>query len=45
MADGVVAYLNGNLKIDEYITHHRNLADINEAFHDMHVSPQRNRKC
>jgi len=32
----VEAYLNGNLKIDEYVTHHRCLADINEAFHDMH---------
>jgi len=28
-------YLNGDLKIDEYVTHHKNLAGINEAFHDM----------
>lgn len=30
-------YLNGEVKIDEYVTHHRKLADINEGFHDMHV--------
>ncbi|KXN87969.1 S-(hydroxymethyl)glutathione dehydrogenase [Leucoagaricus sp. SymC.cos] len=30
-------YLRGNIKIDEYVTHHRKLADINEGFHDMHV--------
>ncbi|TFK29217.1 class III ADH enzyme [Coprinopsis marcescibilis] len=29
-------YLNGKLKIDEYVTHHRKLAEINEGFHDMH---------
>jgi len=29
-------YLKGTMKIDEYITHHRNLAGINEGFHDMH---------
>ncbi|KAF8803787.1 class III ADH enzyme [Phlegmacium glaucopus] len=29
-------YLNGTMKIDEYVTHHRTLADINEGFHDMH---------
>ena len=31
-------YLEGKVKIDEYVTHHRTLADINEGFHDMHVS-------
>jgi len=29
-------YLRGTMKIDEYVTHHRKLADINEGFHDMH---------
>jgi S-(hydroxymethyl)glutathione dehydrogenase/alcohol dehydrogenase len=29
-------YLKGTLKIDEYVTHSRNLSDINEGFHDMH---------
>ncbi|KAG6848353.1 formate dehydrogenase (NAD+) [Arthromyces matolae] len=29
-------YLNGKVKIDEYVTHHRQLAEINEGFHDMH---------
>ncbi|KAF8665625.1 hypothetical protein AX16_000080 [Volvariella volvacea WC 439] len=29
-------YLGGRVKIDEYVTHHRKLADINEGFHDMH---------
>ena len=31
-------YLQGKVKIDEYVTHHRTLAEINEGFHDMHVS-------
>ncbi|KAH7916676.1 chaperonin 10-like protein [Hygrophoropsis aurantiaca] len=30
-------YLKGNLKIDEYVTHHRKFAEINEGFHDMHA--------
>ncbi|KAG5637619.1 formate dehydrogenase (NAD+) [Sphagnurus paluster] len=30
-------YLNGKLKIDEYVTHHRNLSGINDGFHDMHA--------
>jgi hypothetical protein len=30
-------YLGGKVKIDEYVTHHRTLADINEGFGDMHV--------
>jgi len=30
-------YLNGKLKIDEYVTHHRNLSAINDGFHDMHA--------
>ncbi|KAF8138673.1 chaperonin 10-like protein [Boletus edulis] len=29
-------YLNGKLKIDEYVTHHRKFEEINEGFHDMH---------
>ncbi|KAI0650153.1 alcohol dehydrogenase [Trametes meyenii] len=29
-------YLQGKVKVDEYVTHHRTLADINEGFHDMH---------
>lgn len=34
----VTDYLKGTMKIDEYVTHHRTLANINEGFHDMHVS-------
>lgn len=30
-------YLQGKLKIDEYVTHHRKFAEINDGFHDMHV--------
>ncbi|KIJ70472.1 hypothetical protein HYDPIDRAFT_164499 [Hydnomerulius pinastri MD-312] len=30
-------YLKGNLKIDEYVTHHRKFEEINEGFHDMHA--------
>lgn len=33
-------YLNGKVKIDEYVTHHRKFAEINDGFHDMHVSPK-----
>ncbi|KAJ7507458.1 class III ADH enzyme [Mycena galericulata] len=29
-------YLSGKVKIDEYVTHHRKLADINVGFGDMH---------
>ncbi|EAU84612.1 class III ADH enzyme [Coprinopsis cinerea okayama7 len=29
-------YLNGKLKVDEYVTHHRKLEELNEGFHDMH---------
>ena len=29
-------YQDGRLKVDEFITHSRNLDGINEAFHDMH---------
>ena len=32
-------YLQGKVKVDEYVTHHRTLAEINAGFHDMHVSP------
>lgn len=31
-------YLAGKLKVDEYVTHNRTLREINEGFHDMHVS-------
>ncbi|KAF7776280.1 hypothetical protein Agabi119p4_4673 [Agaricus bisporus var. burnettii] len=30
-------YLNGKVKIDEFVTHHRTIAEMNEAFHDMHA--------
>jgi S-(hydroxymethyl)glutathione dehydrogenase/alcohol dehydrogenase len=30
-------YLQGKLKIDEYVTHHRKFAEINDGFHDMHA--------
>jgi len=30
-------YLDGRLKVDEFITHRQNLSGINEAFHDMHA--------
>lgn len=29
-------YLAGKVKVDEYVTHHRTLAEINEGFGDMH---------
>lgn len=31
-------YLQGKIKVDEYVTHSRTLADINKGFDDMHVS-------
>jgi len=30
-------YLAGKVKVDEYVTHHRNFAEINDGFHDMHA--------
>lgn len=30
-------YLNGKIKVDEFITHRRHLAEINQAFEDMHT--------
>lgn len=30
-------YLSGNLKLDEFVTHRMELADINEAFELMHA--------
>jgi S-(hydroxymethyl)glutathione dehydrogenase/alcohol dehydrogenase len=30
-------YLQGKVKIDEYVTHHRKFAEINAGFHDMHA--------
>jgi len=29
-------YLNGKIKVDEYVTHQRTLSTINDGFHDMH---------
>jgi len=29
-------YLAGKVRVDEYVTHHRKFAEINEGFHDMH---------
>ena len=34
-------YLQGKVKIDEYITHNKKFADINGGFADMHVSQPR----
>ena len=31
-------YLQGKVKVDEYVTHHRTLSDLYEGFNDMHVS-------
>lgn len=31
-------YLNGKMKVDEYVTHKRTLKDIQGGFEDMHVS-------
>jgi len=31
-------YLQGKVKVDEYVTHHRKFEEINSGFHDMHVS-------
>ena len=33
-----VDYLQGKVVIDAYVTHERSLAEINQAFEDMHVS-------
>ena len=30
-------YMSGKMKLDEFVTGHRPLEGINEAFHDMHV--------
>ncbi|KZP05867.1 alcohol dehydrogenase [Athelia psychrophila] len=30
-------YLQGKVKIDEYVTHHRKFEEINDGFHDMHA--------
>jgi S-(hydroxymethyl)glutathione dehydrogenase/alcohol dehydrogenase len=31
-------YLNGTLWVDEFVSHHRKLDEINGGFDDMHVS-------
>ena len=36
MGDLVKDYMDGTLKVDEFITHRQNLSGINQAFHDMH---------
>ena len=36
LPDLVADYMDGKLKVDEFITHRQPLADINTAFHDMH---------
>lgn len=30
-------WMDGKLKVDEFITHRQNLDQINQAFHDMHA--------
>ncbi|KAF8901639.1 class III ADH enzyme [Gymnopilus junonius] len=30
-------YLNGNVKIDEFVTHRRKLSELYDGFHDMHT--------
>jgi S-(hydroxymethyl)glutathione dehydrogenase/alcohol dehydrogenase len=37
MSSLVQDYLDGNLKVDEFITHRQTLGGINDAFHDMHA--------
>ena len=37
----IIDYMNGKLWVDEFVTHHRDLKEINEGFDDMHVSPRR----
>jgi len=34
----MIDYLNGTLWVDEFVTHHQTLEDINKGFDDMHVS-------
>jgi hypothetical protein len=34
----LVDYLKGTLWVDEFVTHHQKLDDINKGFDDMHVS-------
>jgi Zn-dependent alcohol dehydrogenase len=36
LPDLVADYMDGKLKVDEFITHRQPLANINTAFHDMH---------
>ncbi|KAG7933990.1 hypothetical protein KL934_002912 [Ogataea polymorpha] len=36
MPDLVQDYMDGEIKVDEFITHRHPLNDINQAFHDMH---------
>ena len=33
-------YLNGTLWVDEFVSHHQTLDNINKGFDDMHVSRQ-----
>lgn len=34
----LIDYMNGTLKVDEFITHTQTLGGINAGFDDMHVS-------
>lgn len=36
LPDFINMYMDGKLKVDEYITHHRTLQDINKGWDDMH---------
>lgn len=33
-----IDYLSGKLWVDEFVTHHQDLENINKGFDDMHVS-------
>lgn len=37
LPDFVERYMKGDLMVEEYITHHRNLKDINKGWDDMHT--------
>ena len=38
-------YLQGKMRIDDYVTHERKFAEINDGFHDMHVSNTQSELC
>lgn len=37
MEADVVDYMNGTLWVDEFVTHHQQLENINKGFDDMHA--------